>query len=289
METNWTKADFKNFGKLQGMPGDLTQLANEALARELSVNLSAFLRSSLTATYGKGVQTLFGDLSLSDRSSCFGLALLGPDDRKLLVELENTALFPLLGLALGAKAGSFPSPERKPTEIELQVVQLLFRRILPEVCRVWSTLVKRPLEIVTLDIEPTPARTLPVTEPMFVAPFQLSGDEPLGLLRLIAPYDLFAGAAEEQDLPRREPLQTGASAENMVELMLRVRVEVEVWVEGSHMLLKDLLQLREGQIIKLDHPVERRVSCTLNGKPGFSGQIVSTGTRRAFLVEEFPG
>src|ERR1700730_16926662 len=142
MESNWTKAEFKNSGKLQGLPGNLLQLANAALARELSLNLSAFLRSSFTATYEDGIEAAFGDLSLSDTSSSFGLALVRPDQRKLLVELENSALFPLLGVALGAKAGSFPSPERRPTEIELQVVQLLFRLILSEVCRAWSTLVK---------------------------------------------------------------------------------------------------------------------------------------------------
>jgi flagellar motor switch protein FliM len=55
------------------------------------------------------------------------------------------------------------------------------------------------------------------------------------------------------------------------------------------MQLRDLLQLREGQIVKLDHPVERKAVCTLNGKAGFNGQIVSTGARRAFMVEEAPG
>jgi flagellar motor switch/type III secretory pathway protein FliN len=52
------------------------------------------------------------------------------------------------------------------------------------------------------------------------------------------------------------------------------------------MRLGELLHLREGQIVKLDHPVEGKVVCTLNGSAGFSGQIVSTGSRRAFLVED---
>ena len=70
------------------------------------------------------------------------------------------------------------------------------------------------------------------------------------------------------------------------QLMLPARVFLDVWLDGSQMCLRDLLQLREGQIVKLDHPVERRAVCTLNGKTGFSGQIVSTGSRRAFMVEE---
>ena len=287
MESNWTKAEFKNSGKLQGLRGDLLQLANEALGRELSLNLSAFLRSSFTATYTDGSEAPFGDLTLSDSSSTFGLALIRPEQNKLLVELENSALFPLLGVALGAKAGSFASPERRPTEIELQVVHLLFRLILSEVCRAWSTLVKAPLETVTLETEQTPGRVLAATEPVFIARFQLAADEPLGSLRVIAPLDLLSGLDAEDDALNREATQAIAPVENTLELMMGVKVSVDVWLDGSQMLLKDLLQLREGQIVKLDHPVERRVSCTLNGKSGFTGQIASTGAHRAFLVEEF--
>lgn len=287
MESNWTIAEFKKSGKLQGLPGDLLQLANEGLARELSLNLSAFLRSSFTATYSEGAESPFGELSLSDSSSSFALALLRPDQRKLLVELENSALFPLLGVALGAKAGSFPSPERKPTEIELQVVHLLFRLILSEVCRAWSALVKTPLETVTLETEQTPSRVMAPTEPVFIACFQLSGEEPLGSVRIIAPLDLLARLDAEDEAIASESAQTIAPVENTLELMMGVKVALDVWLDGSQMLLKDLLQLREGQIVKLDHPVERRVFCTLNGESGFTGQIASTGAHRAFLVEEF--
>ena len=74
-----------------------------------------------------------------------------------------------------------------------------------------------------------------------------------------------------------------------MQLMLPAKVNVDVWLDGSQMRLRDLLQLREGQIVKLDHPVERRAVCTLNGKQSFNGQIVSTGARRAFMVEEASG
>ena len=61
---------------------------------------------------------------------------------------------------------------------------------------------------------------------------------------------------------------------------------MQVWLDGSEMRLGDLLQLREGQIVRLDHPVERMAVCTLNGVSSFNGQIVSTGQRRAFQVED---
>lgn len=287
MEANWTKAEFKSSAKLEGLAGEQMQAANEALARELSLSLSAFFRSSFTFTYADRTAMPFGDLSWSDNSSCLALALLRPEEGRLLVELENSACFPLLGLALGARAGSFPAPGRKPTEIELQVVHLLFRLILSEVCRSWSGLVKAPLETVTIEIEQMPGRLLAATEPVLVVRFEIAGEEPLGALRLIAPLDLFGGSVAEQGLAESKAAELGASTETTLELMMPVKVSVDVWLDGSQMLLGDLLQLREGQVVKLDHPVERSATCSLNGKLSFMGQIVSTGARRAFLVEEF--
>jgi flagellar motor switch protein FliM len=286
MESNWTKAEFKNYGKLTGISGDLVRMANEALAGELSLSLSAFLRSAVTAAYQGGGEIPFGEFP--EDGSCFGLALIRPGDRKLLLCMEYSALFPLVGIALGAKTGTFASPDRKPTEIELQVVNLLFRMILAEAYRSWASLVKAPLETVTLEIEHAPARTLAAAEPVFAARFQLAVGDQAGLCTLLAPPDLFDAVASEGASLKERPEASG-SVENTLELMMAGRVSLDVWLDGSEMRLGDLLQLREGQVVRLDHPVERRAVGTLNGKTAFSGQIVSTGQRRAFQVEDFTG
>ncbi|MGP0075345.1 MAG: FliM/FliN family flagellar motor switch protein [Bryobacteraceae bacterium] len=286
MESNLTKAEFRVTSKLQGVPGELVRLANEALAKELTISLSAFLRTSVTATYSSGGEISFGEFPVADSRACFGLALVRPDDRKLILVGEYSVLLPLVGIALGAKAGSFGTVERKPTEIELQVVGLLYRMILSDAYRCWATLMATPLETVTLEFEPAPSRILPATDPVFAARFELTAGEQVGQLTLLAPPDLFATVVEEQEPAPVEKPETTVSLEATLELLMGGRVAMQVWLEGSEMRLGDLLRLGEGQIVRLDHPVERRAVCTLNGVSSFSGQIVSTGQRRAFQVED---
>jgi flagellar motor switch/type III secretory pathway protein FliN len=62
-------------------------------------------------------------------------------------------------------------------------------------------------------------------------------------------------------------------------------VRIDAWLEDVTMPFRDLVQLREGHVIKFDYALERALTCTVNGAAGFQGQIVSTGRRRAFLVE----
>jgi flagellar motor switch protein FliM len=289
MEPNWTKVDFKNPPGQQAGFGDRLRGAQETMARDLSISLSAFLRCSVTAGYSSGREMLFSDYMKDEVPSCFGLALIRPQQCRLLLQVEYSVLFPIVGIALGAKPGTFTSPERKPTEIELQVVNLLFRMLLSDAYRAWAAPLKAPLETVALEIEPRPARTFAATDPIFASRFTLSMGEHTGTFSLVAPAMLFAGPMAQDDVISQPPANSGGSPDATVELMMPASVSLDVWLDGSQMRLGDLLQLSEGQIVKLDHPVERQAVCTLNGKAGFTGQIVSTGARRAFMLEDAAG
>jgi flagellar motor switch protein FliM len=286
-ESNWTKAEFRVSSKLQGLPGELVHLANETLARELSISLSAFLRTSVSAAHSSGGEISFGEFPAADKRACFGLALVRPGDRKLILVVEYSILLPLVGIALGAKAGSFGAVDRKPTEIELQVVRLLYRMILSDAYRSWATLMETPLETVTLEFEAAPSRMLAATEPVFAAHFDLTVGDQVGRLTFLAPPDLFTAAVAEEEPAPAEKTESTVSVEATLELLVGGQVAVQVWLDGSEMRLGDLLRLREGQVVRLDHPVERRAVCTLNGVSSFNGQIVSTGQRRAFQVDDF--
>jgi len=287
MEPDWIKVDFRNAAPQHDMTDDRLLSAQEGLARDLSLNLSAFLRSSIAVTYSGGAETTFGEL-LKDGAgrSSFGLALLRPSDWQLLLRVEHSVLFPLIGIALGAKAGSFTSPDRKPTDIELQVVILLFRLILAETYRAWSTPLKTQLETATLEIEHAPARVFPGSDSMFAVHFQVTLAEYSGKLSLMAPASLVADARTVNQTDQQPKPKIRASSDATLDLLMPAKVSLDVWLEGSQMRLGDLLHLGEGQIIRLDHPVNRKAVCTLNGAMATSGQIVSTGSRRAFLLED---
>jgi flagellar motor switch protein FliM len=287
MESILNKPEFRVNSKLQGPPGELVRLANETLAKELTISLSAFLRTTVTATYAGGDEISFGEFPAADARACFGLALARPEDRKLILVVEYSVLLALVGVALGAKPGSFAGVDRKPTEIELQVVGLLYRLILSDAYRCWATLMKGPLETTALDFEPAPSRILAPTDPVFAIRFDLAAGEQAGQLTVMVPPDLFSNVVEEEPEPApAQEIEPNVSVEATLDLLLASQIAMQVWLEGSEMRLGDLLRLSVGQVVRLDHPVDRLVVCTLNGASSFNGHIVSTGQRRAFQVED---
>jgi flagellar motor switch protein FliM len=287
MEPDVQQADFQNTVRLEGVNGERLRMAQETLAKDLSINLSAFLRNSIAVTFSNAGETIFRDFLAEHPNCCVSVALVRPESHKLLVVIENSVLFPLVGIAVGAKPGSFTPLDRQPTDIELQVVNLLVRLILGETYRAWATVLETQLETVTTAVDRTPARVFPPAESVFSVRFDVTLGEHSGKLVLLTPAVLFRRVLSEAPPARETRPEPPGSLASVLELMLPAKVAVDVWLDGCEMRLGDLLQLREGQIVKLDHPVERKVVCTLNGSTGYSGQIVSTGSRRAFLAEEF--
>lgn len=287
MESQWIKADFKTVSQWEGAYADQLRLANESLARDLGMNLSAFLRASVNIGFTGVSNTVFSEFVSGDESSCFAAVVTRQREQKLLVRADHSVLFPLIGIALGAQAGAFASPDRKPTEIELQVVTLLFRLILSEAFRAWSPLAQTPLEALTVEVEQTPARVLRATELMCTVGFEVAVADCAGKLTIAVPAGLFAESPKTSEADLQPLGNPGGSAETILELMMPARVTLDVWLDSSEIRLADLLQLQVGQVIKLDHAAEQKVGCTLNGQRGFDGQIVSTGSRRGFLIEAF--
>jgi flagellar motor switch protein FliM len=55
-------------------------------------------------------------------------------------------------------------------------------------------------------------------------------------------------------------------------------------MEGPTLSVGDLLALREGNLLTFDFPVERSIELVVNGARKFTGQVVSTGRKRACQI-----
>jgi flagellar motor switch protein FliM len=76
------------------------------------------------------------------------------------------------------------------------------------------------------------------------------------------------------------------SEQNRVLRLLRgAELTIEARLEGPSLTVGDLLGLAEGQLLYLDYPVERPVELLVNGAHKFIGQMVTTGKKRACVVE----
>ena len=62
------------------------------------------------------------------------------------------------------------------------------------------------------------------------------------------------------------------------------RLRVEARLEGAGILIRDLLDLKLGQVIAFSHPLGRPLDCAVNGQQVYKGEVVTIGTKVAFQI-----
>jgi flagellar motor switch protein FliM len=68
-------------------------------------------------------------------------------------------------------------------------------------------------------------------------------------------------------------------------LIRSAHVQAETKLIGPEIRMKDLVDLKEGDVLMLDFPTGKPLSLLLNGRPKYAGQVVVTGRKRGFQIE----
>jgi len=89
---------------------------------------------------------------------------------------------------------------------------------------------------------------------------------------------------DAQSTPRKVEASE-AEQGRMLELLRDAKVTVEAHLEGPMLRVRELLELKEGDVLTFDHPIGEPVGGFVNGKRKFAAQIVSTGKKKAFQIE----
>jgi flagellar motor switch protein FliM len=83
----------------------------------------------------------------------------------------------------------------------------------------------------------------------------------------------------------RKTLASDNEQARVLKLLREAIILMEARLDGPTLLVSDLLRLEEGKVVKFDFPANRPIGLLANGAHKFSVQAVSTGRKRACLIE----
>ncbi len=205
--------------------------------------------------------------------------------------LNCATVFVLLEFLLGGKAGSEPAAARNLTEIEWSLLEEIVRVMLRPLGEAWKAFATVEFEAESLVSEPEllpendPSQ--PAGQPLIKVAFELRYGEQCGLLEIAAPESFFdvPGTPTEEGEPE-QAAEPGLRHKLM--LLEAVPVSLEIRLDGPLLPVADLMSLKPGQVIKLDHPLDRPVRGVVNGALTMEGAVVSSGAKRAFQITNLP-
>jgi flagellar motor switch protein FliM len=249
-------------------------------------SLSAYLRSSVTAQLLAVDHLSYAEFLRGLASPTCVISIgMRPYEGNAVLELNPSLVFPIIEILLGGNGKAGTAANREITEIEQNVLDGLFRIILQALAEAWKDVLPVTL---TLDSVGKEARLIHAPhEPVVAVSIDIKLEEGGGRLNLAVPTEIVTMQDEDGDAQSTPRKVEASEVEQgrMLDLLRDAKVTVEAHLEGPMLRVRELLELKEGDVLTFDHPIGEPVGGFVNGKRKFAAQIVSTGKRKAFQIE----
>ncbi len=234
------------------------ELINERFARHLRISLFNMLRKTAEVAingvqmvkFGEYQNTLYVPTSLN-------MVRFRPLKGTALVTMEARLVFILVENFFGGDGRFHARIEgREFTPTERRIIQLLLKIVFSDYQEAWSPVMGVEFEYLDSEVNPSMANIVSPTEVIVVSSFHIEVDGGGGDFHVVTPYSMVE--------PIRELLDAGVQSDKMEtdvrwstalkEEIMDVPVNFRVNLLEQDISLRDLMELRTGDIIPIDMP-----------------------------------
>ena len=286
-QSETTAFDFHRLDRLPKSQLESLHQIHENFVRSLASSLSAYLRSYTALNLVSLEQISYSEF-LEGLASPTCIAYLGlqPYDGTAVLELSNNLVFGLLELLLGSKGRASAPVNRKITDIEKKLVQTLLRVVLRDLGEAWKNVADIAFSVKSLASEPTILHVLSPAEAVIVIAVEVRVGATSGLMNLAIPSIFIKRLRHKFDqLQKIRRVESTESDQYFIAQLIKdSKLTLEVQIPDGVISARTLVGLEPGEVIVLDHPIDREVSGFLNGKEKWRGNMTAHGEKVAFEV-----
>jgi flagellar motor switch protein FliM len=253
-------------------------LLHDRFARNLGTSLSAYLRTVTEVGIVSVEQFTYAEflMSLPDPTAYYAMSLQ-PMEGIGALELNPSIAFTMIDRMLGG-SGRRVTADRALTEIEQTVVDAVVKLILESLSDTWAAITPVRFLIKARETRPQMLQVAAPNEAMILLVFDMKIGGSTGMLNLCIPTSMIeaSGATFSHDWyrTRREPTEAERMA--LIENLARVPLPLTALLRTS-LTGRELLDLREGDVISLGMSVHRPLTLRVGQVDQFEGMPVRTG------------
>ena len=257
-------------------------LLHENFVRSLVADLSAYLRTYIVMNLLSVEQLAYSEFLESLPPSTFVACLaMKPYEGSALLELNPCLVFPILEMLLGGTGKSNTNIRREVTEIEQHLMDGLMRIIVRNLSEAWKAVTTINFSVQSVDTEPQFLQIMAPNEAVVSISIEMRIGEAAGLLNIAMPSLMIKMMRHkfDQQWSVRKTAATAEDERRVLRILGPSEVCLEATLQGAALRVEDLINLDAGQVLIFDHPVDKPLTCTLNGQQHFSATVVQTGRK----------
>lgn len=270
----------------------------DSFARTFSLQLSSMLRIACQMEILQVEEEEYREFNNALNDSVL-VAVIGMhneenriDDKQILMEMSRTVSFSIMDRLLGGSGMGYQI-DRDYTDIELSLLEYLFKQVLGLLKNAWSNYIEIDH---TLDMIETNSRLMQSIQPdesVAIIVIEITLDTLKGNMNICLP----ASSLEEifrvfnskyVKIPKKDDPEIEQQRKDAIMHSLKNSpLNVSAVLGKTQITLRDLLNLQTGDIIPLDTPVENNmVVVNVERSPWFTGVIGSKKKKYAVKIEK---
>ncbi len=281
--------DFKRPERVSKDQMRALEALHEGFGRNFGAALSGYLRTIIEVNVAHIEQLTYSEFTHSlPNPTCFNLLKAEQLDGQLCLEISPLIIYPIIDRLLGGSSSDLFIPQRPLTQIEQRLVQRITDRATTHLSEAWSNLTPLSFSVTDFESNPQLVQIVPPNETVVVVGFELKMGNRAGTMSLCIPYNVIEpivsklAAQNWFSYQRKDP-----GDDHLRKLTTNVAnstIELRALLAQTTITVKELLNLKVGDIITTEKPAAQDILVVAEGKNKFQGQVGKLRENKAVKI-----
>jgi flagellar motor switch protein FliM len=261
-------------------------LLHDMFSHSLSSSLPIFLRTISEVTLISVEQQAYVEYlyGLPDPTAIFTLTM-HPLPGVSVLEVNPSLAFPVIDRLLGGQGTALSEP-RGLTEIEQKILESFLKVVIDDLREAWKPMMELEMEIVGRETRPQLLQIVAPNEVVLSIVFHVQVGEARGMMSLCIPALILEPIMQKfnQSFYSRTREAAPEQTHALLEMLSAVPFPVAAELHGTTASMEDLLTLAPGDVLKLDHPIDRPVEISVGNIVKFYADLAAHNGRTAARI-----
>ena len=261
---------------------------HDKMARNLASQISSIMRSIVEIQLHSVDQMTYGEFLMSLPSpTSFNVFSIKPLDGNCIIEINPSIAFPMIDRLLGGLGESY-EPTRELTDIELNLLDAILRIIMQRLKEGWAPITDMYPTVETKESSPNVVQIVSQNEIVIMVVMEIIIGNSSGMINLCYPViylEPILSRLANRDIMLGETSAKKSRNKELNTLISRAEVFIESIIGQAELSVGELLELKNGDIMRLDRAADDKAIVMIDKKELFLAEIGLHRFRKSIKIE----
>jgi len=284
-----TLYDFKRPNRVSKEQLRAFRSIHDKLARTSSSQISAIMRSIVEIQLHSVDQMTYGEFLMSlPNPTSFNVFSMKPLEGNGILEVNPSIAYPMIDRILGGRGEPFEN-NREFSDIEISLFETILKVLMDNLGDAWKVVEQIKPTIEQKESSPNVVQIVAQNEIVVMIVMEIIIGQSSGMMNICYPVialESLLPKLASRDLMLNESGSKKSRNQDLKVILGGSKVQVDAFLGSTHITLQDILELENGDMLKLNTGIDEGVELSVNGKSRFIGNVGVKRHRKSIKVTE---